>query len=145
MNTRPERTEMYYAEPVYRPPSEAYSMLVQATVGCASAAAGRCLFCNSFLFHRTIPEKRFRIRPTHEILEDIEIGRSQYGRQVEKIFLLDSNAFIIKTPELLKILKKCYASFPNLKQVSCYACCEDILRKSDEELNQLREAGHPGL
>ncbi|MBW1790445.1 MAG: radical SAM protein, partial [Deltaproteobacteria bacterium] len=44
-------------------------------------------------------------------------------------------------PELLKILKACYESFPNLRQVSCYACCEDILRKSDEELEQLREAG----
>jgi radical SAM superfamily enzyme YgiQ (UPF0313 family) len=48
---------------------------------------------------------------------------------------------IIKTRELLKILEKCYETFPNLKQVSCYACCSDILRKSDEELKALREAG----
>ena len=132
---------MYYAEPIYRPPSEAYSLLIQATVGCSSAAAGRCYFCSSYRFDKTIPEKRFRIRPTHEILEDIEIARNQYGIGVDKIFLLDSNAMIIKTPELLKIVKKCYASFPHLKQVSCYACCSDILRKSDEELMQLREAG----
>ena len=45
MNGRHKRNEMYYAEPVYRPPSEAYSLLVQATVGCSSAAAGRCFFC----------------------------------------------------------------------------------------------------
>lgn len=141
MNTIVTSKEMYYAEPVYRPPSEAYSLLVQATVGCSSAAAGRCYFCSSHLFHKTIPDKRFRIRPTHEILDDIEIGRSQYGSGVEKIFLLDSNALIIKTPELLKIVTKCYESFPNLKQVSCYACSDDILRKSDEELRQLREAG----
>ena len=132
---------MYYAEPVYRPPSEAYSLLVQATVGCSSAAAGRCYFCNSTVFNRTIPEKRFRIRPTHEILEDIEIGGRQYGKGVEKIFLLDSNAMIIKTPELFKIVKKCYETFPNLKQVACYACCEDILRKTDVELLQLRKSG----
>lgn len=131
---------MYYAEPVYRPPSEAYSLLVQATVGCSSAAAGRCYFCNSTVFNRDIPEKRFRIRPTHEILEDIEIGGRQY-RGVDKIFLLDSNAMIIKTPELLKIVKKCYETFPRLKQVACYACCEDILRKTDDELLELREAG----
>ncbi|MFH1490702.1 MAG: radical SAM protein [Pseudomonadota bacterium] len=137
----PKREEMFYAEPVYRPPSEASSLLVQATVGCSSAAAGRCYFCNSYVFHRRIPEKRFRIRPTREILEDIEIGGRRYGSIVEKIFLLDSNAMIIKTPDLLEILKKCYASFPNLRQVSCYACCEDILRKSDEELGRLREAG----
>ena len=141
MKEQSRRTEMYYAEPVYRPPSEAYSLLVQATVGCSSAAAGRCYFCNSTVFNRTIPEKKFRIRPTHEILEDIEIGGSQYGKGVDKIFLLDSNAMIIKTPELLKIVKKCYETFPNLKQVACYACCEDILRKTDEELLELRKTG----
>ena len=132
---------MYYAEPVYRPPSEAHSLLIQATVGCSSAAAGRCYFCNSTLFNRTIQEKRFRIRPTHEILEDIEIGGRQYGKGVDKIFLLDSNAMIIKTPELLRIVKKCYETFPKLKQVACYACSEDILRKTDEELLELRETG----
>jgi radical SAM superfamily enzyme YgiQ (UPF0313 family) len=135
------RSEMYYAEPVYRPPSEAYSLLVQATVGCSSAAAGRCYFCNSTVFNRTIPEKKFRIRPTHEILEDIEIAGRQYGKGVEKIFLLDSNAMIIKTPELLRIVKKCYETFPSLKQVACYACCEDILRKTDEDLVDLRGSG----
>jgi len=139
--TKTRRREMYYAEPVYRPPSEAYSLLVQATVGCSSAASGRCYFCASYLFDKTLPEKRFRIRPTREILEDIEIGGEIYGRQVEKIFLLDSNAMIIKTRELLKILDKCHAVFPNLKQVSSYACCGDILRKSGEELRALREAG----
>jgi radical SAM superfamily enzyme YgiQ (UPF0313 family) len=141
MKAKRKRSEMYYAEPVYRPPSEAYSLLVQATVGCSSAAAGRCYFCNSTVFNRTIPEKKFRIRPTEEILEDIEIGGRQYGKGVDKIFLLDSNAMIIKTPELLKILKKCHETFPMLKQVSCYACCEDILRKTDEQLLELRKAG----
>jgi len=141
MKAQSRRSEMYYAEPVYRPPSEAYSLLVQATVGCSSAAAGRCYFCNSTVFNRTIPEKKFRIRPTDEILEDIEIGARQYGKGVDKIFLLDSNAMVIKTPELLRIVKKCYETFPNLKQVSCYACCEDILRKTDGELLELRKAG----
>ncbi|MBN2124729.1 MAG: B12-binding domain-containing radical SAM protein [Deltaproteobacteria bacterium] len=141
MTHRSGKRAMYYAEPVYRPPSEAYSLLVQATVGCSSAAAGRCYFCSSYLFHREVPEKRFRIRPTAEILEDIEIGGDHYGERIEKIFLLDSNAMIIKTPELLKILNKCTECFPNLKQVACYACCDDILRKSDEELEELREAG----
>lgn len=141
MNTGSKRTDMYYAEPVYRPPSEAYSLLIQATVGCSSAAAGRCFFCKSYLFDKVVPEKRFRIRPTREILEDIDIARTQYGETPEKIFLLDSNAMIIKTPELLRVVKRCYETFPNLKQVSCYACCSDILRKTDLELRQLREAG----
>ncbi len=140
-NDYEKRTEIYYAQPVYRPPSEAYSLLIQASVGCSSAAVGNCYFCGSYVFQRTIPEKRFRIRPTAEILHDIELARKQYGKAVQKIFLLDSNALIIKTPELLKILKKCRESFPYLKQVACYACCGDILRKSDEELMDLRKAG----
>ncbi len=139
--TKPKRREMYYAEPVYRPPSEAFSLLIQATVGCSSAAAGRCFFCNSYVFDRSISEKRFRVRPVGEILEDIEIAGDIYGGHAEKIFLLDSNAMVIKTRDLLKILGKCHDTFPNLKQVSCYACSSDILRKSDEELRELREAG----
>lgn len=132
---------MFYAEPIYRPPSEAYSLLIQATVGCSSAAAGRCYFCSSYLFERQIPEKRFRIRPTSEILQDIEIAKEHYGTIVEKIFLLDSNALIMKTKELLKVLNRCYEVFPNLKQVSCYACADDILRKRDADLRELRQAG----
>jgi radical SAM superfamily enzyme YgiQ (UPF0313 family) len=135
------RREMFYAEPIYRPPSEAYSLLVQASVGCGAAAAGRCYFCTSCVFDKTVPEKRFRIRPLDEILEDIQIGRELYGEHVEKIFLLDSNAMVIKTPKLLEIVEACYRTFPRLKQVSCYSCCADILRKSDEELRQLQEAG----
>jgi radical SAM superfamily enzyme YgiQ (UPF0313 family) len=141
MKDKEKRTEMYYAEPVYRPPSEAYSLLIQATVGCSSAAAGRCYFCNSTIFNSMIPEKKFRVRPTNEVLEDIEIGGRQYGKGVDKIFLLDSNAMIIKAPELLKIVKKCHETFPGLKQVACYACADDILHKTDEELAALREAG----
>jgi len=141
MNEGGERKEPYYAEPVYRPPSEAYSLLIQATVGCSSAAAGRCYFCNSTLFNRTIAAKRFRIRPVEEVLHDIEVAGEQYGHGVEKIFLLDSNALVMRFPELLRILGKCYATFPRLCQVSCYACCEDILRKSGPELQALRDAG----
>ncbi len=135
------QTEMYYADPVFRPPSEYASLLIQATVGCSAAAAGRCHFCNSNIFNQTVPKKKFRIRPTDEILDDIDRGRIQYGAQVEKIFLLDSNAMIIRSSELLKIVQKCYKVFPQLKQVACYACSDDILRKDIQELIALREAG----
>jgi radical SAM superfamily enzyme YgiQ (UPF0313 family) len=132
---------MYYAEPIYRPPSEAYSLLIQASVGCSAAAAGRCYFCTSHVFDQTVPEKHFHIRPVEDVLEDIRIAQDQYGVGVEKIFLLDSNALIIKTADLLRIVKACYQAFPRLKQVSCYACCGDILRKSDDDLIQLRQTG----
>ncbi|GAB6145842.1 radical SAM protein [Desulfocicer niacini] len=136
-----KRSEMYYAEPIYRPPSEHSSLLIQATVGCSAAAAGKCHFCNSNIFKKMYPEKRFRIRPTDEILEDITIAGNLYGPRVEKIFFLDSNAMIMKTQELLTITRKCYALFPMLKQVACYSCAGDILRKSPRELIELREAG----
>lgn len=139
--TSSKRQQMFYAEPIYRPPSEAYSLLVQASVGCSAAAAGRCYFCTSCVFDKSIAEKRFRIRPLEDILEDIQIAQTQYGKGVTKIFLLDSNAMVIKTPQLLQIINACYKAFPRLKQVSCYACCGDILRKSDAELHQLRQAG----
>jgi radical SAM superfamily enzyme YgiQ (UPF0313 family) len=136
-----QRQEMYYAEPVYRPPSEAYSLLIQASVGCSAAASGRCYFCTSSVFDKSIPEKHFRIRPLADILEDIRIAKDQYGPRLEKIFLLDSNAMVIKTPQLLQIVQACYQAFPHLKQVACYACCGDIQRKRDAELLELRKAG----
>jgi radical SAM superfamily enzyme YgiQ (UPF0313 family) len=135
------RQEMFYAEPIYRPPSEAYSLLIQASVGCSAASAGRCYFCTSCVFDKSVPQKRFRIRPVEEVLEDIRIARDQYGPGVQKIFLLDSNAMVIRTPSLLRIVNGCYDAFPRLKQVSCYACCGDILRKSDDDLKALRKAG----
>lgn len=135
------RQEMYYAEPIYRPPSEAYSLLIQASVGCSAAAAGRCYFCTSCVFDKSVPDKRFRIRPLEEILEDIDIAKNHYGHRVEKIFLLDSNAMVIKTEPLLAIVQACYRTFPRLKQVSCYACCGDILRKNEDELRLLCQAG----
>ena len=137
----PHRNEMFYAEPIYRPPSEAYSLLIQASVGCSAASAGRCYFCTSCVFDKTVPEKKFRIRPVSEVLEDIRIAQDQYGPGVQKIFLLDSNAMVIKTPDLLEIINACYAAFPRLKQVSCYSCCGDILRKSEAELKTLARAG----
>ena len=95
--------QMYYAEPIYRPPSEAYSLLIQASVGCSAAAAGRCYFCTSCVFDKTVPEKRFRIRPIADVLEDIQVAKDLYGDSVKKIFLLDSNAMVIKTPDLLHL------------------------------------------
>ena len=136
-----QQSQMYYAEPIYRPPSEHSSLLIQATTGCSAAAAGRCHFCNSNIFKKLYPEKRFRIRPTEDILRDITIARDQYGPAVKKIFLLDSNAMVMRTSELLKVTGKCYDLFPQLKQVACYACAEDILRKSPEELLELYTAG----
>ena len=132
---------MYYAEPIYRPPSEARSLLVQASVGCSTASAGHCFFCGSWLFAKTIPAKRFRIRPVEEILADLEEARSDCGPHVRKLFFLDSNAMIMKTDQLVEITEAAYRHFSGLERVSVYAAATDIARKSDDELRALREAG----
>jgi len=132
---------MFYAEPVYRPPSEAYSLLIQASVGCLSAAQGHCYYCGSWLLDREIPQKKFRIRPVRDVLQDLDEARSQMGAGVRKVFLLDSNAMVIPAPALERISRHAYALFPKLERVSVYACAQDLLRKSDADLRRVRQAG----
>ena len=132
---------MLYVEPVYRPPSEAGSLLIQATIGCASAAQGHCYFCGSWLIDRRIPQKKFRVRPARDVMKDLDEARGQTGRGVRRIFLLDSNAMIMRTGQLEKISRHAYTLFPSLERVSVYACANDILRKSDEDLKRIRQAG----
>jgi len=132
---------MLYVEPVYRPPSEAGSLLVQATVGCSSAARGHCHFCGSLMLERTLPQKKFRVRPIRDIEADLEDAKRTVGPGVRRIFFLDSNAMVMRPASLEQITKKAYAVFPHLERVSVYAYATDILRKTDEELKQIRQAG----
>jgi len=132
---------MLYVEPVYRPPSEAGSLLIQATIGCSSAAQGHCFFCGSRLLDRELPQKKFRVRPAKEVMKDLEEARRQTGPGVRRIFLLDSNAMIMRAAALEQISRQAYKLFPSLERVSVYACATDILRKSDEDLKRIRQAG----
>ena len=132
---------MLYVEPVYRPPSEAGSLLIQATIGCSSAAQGHCFFCGSWVIDRGLPQKKFRVRPTKDVIKDLEEARRQTGPGVRRLFLLDSNAMIMRAAALEQISRHAYTLFPSLERVSVYACATDILRKSDEDLKQIRQAG----
>ena len=122
---------IYYREPVFRPPSEAYSLLIQATEGCTF----HCSFCISNI------GKDFLIRSIEDIKKDIDIAKELYGDQVEKIFLLDGNAFVMKPDMLITISNYAYEKFPRLQRVGAYAHAKDILRKSDEELSRIAAAG----
>lgn len=119
-------------EPVFRPPSEARSLLIQASIGCSN---NTCAFCGSNLV------KKFEIRPLEEIQEDILEARALYGEGVRRVFLLDSNALCIRTEDLLEMLNLLYAVFPHLERVGLYACATDALKKSEEELRELSKAG----
>lgn len=122
---------MRYEGSIYRPPSEAYSLLIQVTIGCSH---NTCTFCTMF------KDKKFRVRPIEEVFEDLEIARRAYP-VVEKIFLCDGDALCLSNEKLMRILTRISELFPECKRVSVYGTARDINRKSDAELKQLLDAG----
>ena len=122
----------YDSDVLYRPPGEWKSYLLQCTIGCSY---NKCTFCAMY------KGKQFRIRPVEEILEDIDMARDYYGPGLRRVFLMDGDAVIMKTEDLLKILHKLYRTFPALEKVTTYAGPRSTLAKSPEELRAIREAG----
>ena len=122
---------MRYIGNIYRPPSEAYSLLLQVTVGCSH---NKCTFCNMY------KDKQFRLRPMEDVLEDLDWARSHY-RKVGRIFLCDGDALCLKNSKLLTILDRIRELFPECERVTSYGRATDALRKTDEELRELREHG----
>lgn len=120
----------YYGD-IYRPPSEAYSLLVQVTIGCSH---NKCTFCNMY------KEKRFKVRKLEEVLEDLEWARNHY-RRVERIFLCDGDALCLANSKLLPILDKIKELFPECERVTSYGRATDALHKTHDELVELREHG----
>ena len=123
---------MKYEGVVYRPPSEAKSLIVQVTIGCAH---NTCTFCNMY------KSKDFRIRKMDEIMADLKEAHDGYGKYVEKVFLADGDALVMKTEDLLKILSEINRLFPNVTRVASYGTAQDIARKTEEELKELKAAG----
>ncbi len=122
---------MRYEGSIYRPPSEAYSLLIQVTIGCSH---NTCTFCTMF------KDKRFRVRPIDEVLEDLEMARRAYPR-VEKIFLCDGDALCLSNEKLMVILDRIRELFPECKRVAVYGTAKDINRKSDDDLRELLKCG----
>lgn len=120
-----------YEGAVYRPPSEAYSLIIQVTLGCSH---NKCTFCSMF------KDKKFKIRTIEDIFEDLEMSRQHY-KYVRRIFLADGDALILKTQDLEKILIKIKELFPECERVSMYGTPGDILRKSEEDLIKLKNLG----
>ena len=121
-----------YDTPVFRPPSEARSFILRVTRGCAH---NKCTYCNMY---RGVP---FQILKDEEISRQIALA-AHYGKdRVRIVFLADGDALVLPTAKLLKILQALRDTFPKLQRVSSYAAPKDILRKSEEELRQLKEAG----
>ncbi len=122
---------MKYEGNIFRPPSEADSLILQVTVGCSY---NRCAFCGAYR------GKTFRIKSVEEVKEDIDEA-SPYGSQITKVFLADGDALAIPQRTLLRILDYLRVKLSGLERVGIYANAKDILRKNVEELRALKELG----
>ena len=122
---------MRYEGDIYRPPSEAYSLLVQVTIGCTH---NKCTFCKMF------KDKKFRVRNLDEVFEDLAWARRRYSR-VERMFLCDGDALALSNKRLMPILKYISDNFPECERVTIYGRATDVLKKTDEEMRELYEAG----
>lgn len=120
---------LQYIEPVYRPPSEANSLIIQATIGCSH---NRCTFCSMY------KTKTFRTRTQKEVFADIALAAKMQPR-TSRVFLADGDALALPTDQLAAILNELAMRFACLERVSCYATPADLNRKSPEDLALLRE------
>jgi len=126
-----ESEGMHYEGNCIRPPSEAYSILLQVTLGCSH---NQCTFCGTY------KDKRFRIKDDQIILSDI-LFASKYMRRQDRVFLMDGDALIIPQKRLMWILERIKEHLPWVKRVGTYANTKSIHMKSDQELVELRERG----
>ena len=120
-----------YDEPLYRPPSEARSLILQITLGCSW---NKCSFCEVYT------SKKFKARKEEDVFKDIE-SFTPYASQIRRIFLADGDPLVLSTDRLLRILEKLKNTFPNLQRISTYASPSNLSRKSSTELKELYEAG----
>ncbi len=120
-----------YDYPLYRPPSEAKSLIFQVTLGCSF---NQCSFCDMYR------SKEYSERPWEEVKNEIDVMANKLP-DTPRIFLADGDALNIQTDNMIKIIKYIYEKFPNLERISCYATPMNLLKKTPEELKKMYEAG----
>ena len=132
---------MRYEGPIYRPPSEADSLLIQATVGCPH---NRCTFC---MVYKNGPG--YKVRDVKDITADILEARNRYGDRVRTLFFPAGNTIAMKTDDLCKILAFAKRTFPALQRITVYGSSQYIHKKGLKGLRRLADAGlsriHVGL
>ena len=119
----------HYVEPLFRPPSEARSLIFQITLGCSQ---NQCRFCGMY------KNKNFQIRPLRDILDEITAIPAQYISRVDRVFLADGDALVYPFADFATILDALGTTFPALTRVSSYASPHSLTTKSAEQLVQLR-------
>ncbi|MCX5752145.1 MAG: radical SAM protein, partial [Candidatus Krumholzibacteria bacterium] len=120
-----------YIEPVYRPPSEAASLIFQVTEGCSHNG---CLFCYMYR------GKRFHVKPWEDVKAEIDEAAALVPH-VRRVFLADGDAFVLPTSSFERILEHLYGSFPQLQRVTAYATPGNLLKKSVAEMKLLAGKG----
>jgi radical SAM superfamily enzyme YgiQ (UPF0313 family) len=121
---------LHYEEPLFRPPSEAQSLIFQITIGCSQNS---CRFCGMYKM------KKFRMRPLGEVVAEIRSLPAGYRQRVRRVFLADGDALIYPAAGLAQILAALEETFPGLARVGAYASPNSLKSKSVEELTLLRE------
>ncbi|GFO53081.1 radical SAM protein [Geomonas sp. Red276] len=119
-----------YDEPLFRPPSEAQSLIIQATIGCSQ---NRCKFCGMY------KTKSFHIRPVSEVVAELEAVPVSHRAYVQRVFIADGDALVYPFEGLVEILDALARLFPNLARVGAYASPNSLTTKNAEELAVLRE------
>jgi len=120
-----------YDYPLYRPPSEAKSLIFQVTLGCSF---NECSFCDMYR------SKEYSERPWEEVKMEIDMA-AKHEPETKKIFLADGDALNLSTDYMVQIVKYLYVKFPNLERVSCYAMPMNLLKKTPEELKKMYDVG----
>ena len=123
-----------YVEPVYRPPSEAESLILPVTDGCSW---NRCTFCDMY----TAPQKKFRPRDEAEVFDAIRRCGEVYGGGVRRVFLADGDAMTLSTRRLVAILEAIRRDLPGVRRISSYCLPRNLRKKSVEELRELADLG----
>jgi len=132
---------MRYQGTVYRPPSEAGSLIIQATLACPH---NKCAFCGMY------QGRKFHVRPLEEVVEDLDLARQAYGAdRVRTIFLADGNTAVLPAEKLVAIGEAARARFPYLQRITMYGSAKFLVRKSVEDWQRVAAAGitrvHSGL
>ncbi|MGE4319482.1 MAG: radical SAM protein [Deferribacterales bacterium] len=117
-----------HTEPLYRPPSEAHSLIFQITHGCSY---NKCAFCGMYI------HKPFELKPIEKIFDEIDRVPDAYAKTVKKIFLADGDGVIYPTEGLIQILDRLNQKFPNIIRISSYCGPQAIMKKSAEEWTEL--------
>ena len=123
-----------YIEPVFRPPSEAHSLILPVTNGCSW---NQCTYCEMY----TAPQKKFGLREEDETLQSIARSGELMGGQISRVFLGDGDALALSTRRLMAVLQAIRTHLPRVRRVSSYCLPRNLRHKTVAELTELRQAG----